>query len=179
MPFTVKAHGRSSSSRCAGTTTSSRGRGRRSGRTRSSSGSEHIRDVLADVVGWSSACESSRRESTSRSSVPSRTTSRSRDCSTNLGAIRRVARARSGRGQRGAPPPAVLPAEAPTVVYVGKLSREKGVHLLLEALEGWKRAPSSSASARRERARSNGRRRSALHRRSSTGTSCTCGLLRT
>jgi glycosyltransferase involved in cell wall biosynthesis len=94
-------------------------------------GSEHIRDVLADVVGWTErvrivppgvdvdefrpeprdvALEECRRD-------PPRRSERDPD---------------DGNAERLEQ---FFGAEAPTVVYVGKLSREKGVHLLLEALK--------------------------------------------
>jgi glycosyltransferase involved in cell wall biosynthesis len=97
-------------------------------------GSEHIRDVLADVVGWSERVRV----------VPPGV-----DVEEFRPEPRDEALARLLEESRRDGPPAserdpdegnadrfqaFLAAERPTVVYVGKLSREKGVHLLLEAL---------------------------------------------
>jgi glycosyltransferase involved in cell wall biosynthesis len=99
-------------------------------------GSGHIRDVLAEVVGWSERVRI----------VPP---------GVDVDEFRPIAREQALAGllaesARDGPPrserepdegnaerfESFLGEEAPTVVYVGKLSREKGVHLLLEALKG-------------------------------------------
>jgi glycosyltransferase involved in cell wall biosynthesis len=97
-------------------------------------GSEHIRDVLADVVGWS---ERVRVVPPGVDVDEFRPEPRDRALARLLEECRRDPPRRSerdpdeGNADRLAE---FFRAEAPTVVYVGKLSREKGVHLLLEAL---------------------------------------------
>ena len=135
-PFTVKAHGselefsmRGNEELCAWARESL------AAAAEVLAGSEHIRAVLAEVVGW---------------------TERVRVVPPGVD-VERVPAGAPGRGARRAPrggrtrlaarlgamiPDAgnaerlgeFLAGDAPTVVYVGKLSEEKGVHLLLEAL---------------------------------------------
>ena len=92
-----------------------------------------------------------------RSSATSTTSSRCRRASTSTGSLRRSAARRSpgcspkqrddepnpGNAEERLPDQgnaerleAFFATDAPTVVYFGKLIRNKGVHLLLEALEG-------------------------------------------
>jgi glycosyltransferase involved in cell wall biosynthesis len=137
VPFTVKAHG-------SELEFAMRGNDDLCGWARASlsdadevlAGSEHIRTVLADVVGWTervrvvppgvdveelrpepreqalaALVEESRRDGSPGS-----------DREPDAGNAERLAK--------------FLVGETPTVVYVGKLSEEKGVHLLLEALRG-------------------------------------------
>jgi glycosyltransferase involved in cell wall biosynthesis len=136
MPFTVKAHG-------SELEFSMRGNEELCEWARESlgaanevlAGSEHIRSVLEEVVGWTervrvvppgvdvdefrpeprdealaALLEEARRD-------PARTSERDPD---------------DGNAERLGE---FLAGDDPTVVYVGKLSEEKGVHLLLEALE--------------------------------------------
>ena len=126
---------RSSSSRCAGTRSSAPGRARAlRAAAEVLAGSEHIRAVLAEVVGWTERVRvvppgvdveefrpeprdealAALLEEAGRDSAPA--SERDPDAG-NAGRLGEF-----------------LAAEAPTVVYVGKLSEEKGVHLLLEAL---------------------------------------------
>ena len=97
-------------------------------------GSEHIRDVLAEVVGWRDRVRI----------VPPgvdveelRPEPRDEALARLLEEARRDGPPRSEREPDAANAErleSLFDREAPTVVYVGKLSREKGVHLLLEAL---------------------------------------------
>jgi glycosyltransferase involved in cell wall biosynthesis len=135
MPFTVKAHG-------SELEFSIRGRAELAAWAREKLaeaeevvvGSEHIRDVLAEVVGWRERVrivppgvdvEELRPEP--------------RDEALRL-LLEEASRDEPPRSERDpdadntARLEACFAEEAPTVVYVGKLSREKGVHLLLEAL---------------------------------------------
>ena len=126
---------RSSSSRCAGTRSSAPGRARALAlRPRFIAGSEHIRAVLAEVVGWTERVRvvppgvdveefrpeprdealAALLEEAGRDSAPASERDPDAGNAERLGEF--------------------LAGEAPTVVYVGKLSEEKGVHLLLEAL---------------------------------------------
>ena len=136
MPFTVKAHGselefsmRGNEELC------SWGREALAGATEVLAGSEHIRAVLADVVGWTERVRvvppgvdvaefwpepreealAALLEEAARDAAP--TSERDPDAG-NAGRLRDF-----------------LAGAERTVVYVGKLSEEKGVHLLLEALE--------------------------------------------
>lgn len=136
MPFTVKAHGselefsmRGNEELCAWARESL------GAANEVLAGSEHIRSVLEEVVGWTervrvvppgvdvdefrpeprdealaALLEEARRD-------PARTSERDPD---------------AGNAERLGE---FLAGDDPTVVYVGKLSEEKGVHLLLEALE--------------------------------------------
>jgi glycosyltransferase involved in cell wall biosynthesis len=136
MPFTVKAHGselefsmRGNEELCAWARESLEAAGE------VLAGSEHIRSVLEEVVGWTervrvvppgvdvdefrpeprdealaALLEEARRD-------PARTSERDPD---------------AGNAERLCE---FLAGDDLTVVYVGKLSEEKGVHLLLEALE--------------------------------------------
>ena len=136
MPFTVKAHGselefsmRGNEELCAWA------REALADVTEVLAGSEHIRAVLAEVVGWTERVrvvppgvdvdefrpeprdEALTRllEEAGRDSAP--TSERDPDAG-NAGRLRDF-----------------LAGDEPTVVYVGKLSEEKGVHLLLQALQ--------------------------------------------
>jgi glycosyltransferase involved in cell wall biosynthesis len=136
LPFTVKAHGselefsmRGNEGLCAWARESLEAA------NEVLAGSEHIRSVLEEVVGWTervrvvppgvdvdefrpeprdealaALLEEARRD-------PARTSERDPD---------------AGNAERLGE---FLAGDDPTVVYVGKLSEEKGVHLLLEALE--------------------------------------------
>ena len=87
--------------------------------------------------GTSTACTRSRPASTSTSSGRSRARRRSRRCSRRRAATRRTrATARSGCPTRATPSGwrEFFARDEPTVVYFGKLLRNKGVHLLFEAL---------------------------------------------
>ena len=136
MPFTVKAHGselefsmRGNEGLCAWA---------RESLARASevlAGSEHIRAVIADVVGWTERVRvvppgvdvdefrpqpreqalAALLEEAGRDPAP--TSERDPDAD-NAERLRDF-----------------LAGDEPTVVYVGKLSEEKGVHLLLDALE--------------------------------------------
>jgi glycosyltransferase involved in cell wall biosynthesis len=97
-------------------------------------GSEHIREVLAEVVGWRDRVrvvppgvdvDELRRESREEA-IAALVEEARRD-----GAPRSERDPDAGNADRLEE---FLGADAPTVVYVGKLSREKGVHLLLDAL---------------------------------------------
>jgi glycosyltransferase involved in cell wall biosynthesis len=97
-------------------------------------GSEHIRDVLADVLGWT---ERVRIVPPGVDVDEFRPEPRDEALASLLEVARRDGPRRSerdpdeGNADRLA---AFFAGEGPTIVYVGKLSREKGVHLLLEAL---------------------------------------------
>jgi glycosyltransferase involved in cell wall biosynthesis len=135
MPFTVKAHGselefsmRGNEELCAWARESL------GGATEVLAGSEHIRTVLAEVVGWTERVRvvppgvdvdefrpepreealNALLEEAGRDKAPS--SERDPDAG-NAGRLHDF-----------------LAGDEPTVVYVGKLSKEKGVHLLLEAL---------------------------------------------
>jgi glycosyltransferase involved in cell wall biosynthesis len=99
-------------------------------------GSGHIRDVLAEIVGWSDRVrivppgvdidefKPVRREQ----ALAGLLAESARD-----GPPRSEREPDEGNADRFE---SFFAEEAPTVVYVGKLSSEKGVHLLLEALKG-------------------------------------------
>jgi glycosyltransferase involved in cell wall biosynthesis len=99
-------------------------------------GSEHIRDVLADVVGWR---ERVRMVPPGVDVEELRPEPRAEALHNLLEEARRDGPPRSerepdeGNAQRFE---AFFAEEVPTVLYVGKLSVEKGVALLLEALGG-------------------------------------------
>ncbi len=135
MPFTVKAHGselefsmRGNEELCAWARESL------AGAAEVLAGSEHIRGVLAEVAGWTERVrvvppgvdvEEFRPEPRDEALAalleeagrdPAPTSERDPD---------------AGNAERLGE---FLAAEGPTVLFVGKLSKEKGVHLLLEAL---------------------------------------------
>jgi glycosyltransferase involved in cell wall biosynthesis len=98
-------------------------------------GSEHIRDVLADVVGWTERV---------RIVPPGVDVEEFRPEQRDVALARLLEECRRDPPRRSERDPdegnaerleRFFRGEAPTVVYVGKLSREKGVHLLLEALK--------------------------------------------
>jgi glycosyltransferase involved in cell wall biosynthesis len=98
-------------------------------------GSEHIRGVLADVVGWTERV---------RIVPPGVDVDEFRPEPREVALARLLEECRRDPPRRSERDPddgnaerldQFFGAEAPTVVYVGKLSREKGVHLLLEALK--------------------------------------------
>jgi glycosyltransferase involved in cell wall biosynthesis len=99
-------------------------------------GSEHIRNVLAEVVGWSERVRvvppgvdvDEFQPMPSDQALAGLLAESARD-----GAPKSEREPDEGNAERFE---RFFAAEAPTVVYVGKLSREKGVHLLLEALKG-------------------------------------------
>ena len=142
-------------------------------------GSAHIREVLEDVVGHVDRVlrGAARRRRRRVHAAPARRGARG----AARGGARRPAEPRQreerlpdeGNAERLA---AFLAGDEPTVVYFGKLIEQKGVQVLLEAMQRHRRA------ARRRRLRPvprdarGGRRRSARSSpaRSSTGTSCTC-----
>ena len=137
MPFTVKAHG-------SELEFSMRGNDELAGWARETLqaaeavvvGSEHIREVLAEVVGWTDRVRI----------VPPgvdveefRPEPRGAALAKLLGEARRDPPRRSERDPDEGNAERLerfLSVDEPTVVYVGKLSEEKGVALLLEALEG-------------------------------------------
>jgi glycosyltransferase involved in cell wall biosynthesis len=97
-------------------------------------GSDHIRDVLAQVVGWRDRV---------RVVPPGVDVEELRPERRNeaLAGLLDEARRDGPRGSERDPDTGnaerfeeFFSAETPTILYVGKLSREKGVHLLLEAL---------------------------------------------
>ena len=97
-------------------------------------GSEHIRDVLADVVGWTERV---------RTVPPGVDVEEFRPEPHDVALARLLDESRRDPPRRSERDPdegnaerlrQFFRAEAPTIVYVGKLSHEKGVHLLLEAL---------------------------------------------
>jgi glycosyltransferase involved in cell wall biosynthesis len=135
MPFTVKAHGSELEFSIRGNDElASWARDALAEAAEVVVGSEHIRDVLADVVGWS---ERVRIVPPGVDVDEFRPEPREQALARLLEECRRDPPRRSerdpdeGNADRLAE---FFGAEAPTVVYVGKLSREKGVHLLLEAL---------------------------------------------
>ncbi|HVD65704.1 MAG TPA: glycosyltransferase family 4 protein [Gaiellaceae bacterium] len=136
MPFTVKAHGSELEFSMRGNEDlSAWAHESLAAATEVLAGSEHIRAVLEEVVGWSDRVRvvppgvdieefrpQGREEAlgalldeAARDTAP--TSERDPDAG-NVGRLGDF-----------------LAADEPTVVYVGKLSEEKGVHLLLEALE--------------------------------------------
>ena len=166
MPFTVKAHGselefsmRGNEELCAWARESlGRRRGSSPGPSTSAPSSQRS---------WAgpSACGWSRPAWMSRSSGRSPGTRRSPRSSRRRDATRAHLGARPGRRQRERLA-AFLAGEAPTVVYVGKLSEEKGVHLLLEALAHVDaRAVVVGFGPAREELERAARRTRALHRR--------------
>jgi glycosyltransferase involved in cell wall biosynthesis len=135
MPFTVKAHGselefsmRGNDDLCAWARESL------AGATEVLAGSEHIRAVLAEVVGWT---ERVRVVPPGVDVDELRPEPREDALAALLEEARRDSPPTSERdpdadnAERLAD---FLAGDEPTVAYVGKLSEEKGVHLLLEAL---------------------------------------------
>jgi glycosyltransferase involved in cell wall biosynthesis len=97
-------------------------------------GSEHIRDVLADVVGWT---EHVRIVPPGVEVEELRPEPREEALANLLEEARRDGQRRSERDPdtgNAARLEEFFADEAPTIVYVGKLSQEKGVYLLLDAL---------------------------------------------
>jgi glycosyltransferase involved in cell wall biosynthesis len=99
-------------------------------------GSEHIREVLAEVVGWTNRV---------RIVPPGVDVEEFRPEPRNEALAGLLEEARRDPPRRSERDPdegnaerleAFLAGEEPTVVYVGKLSEEKGVALLLDALQG-------------------------------------------
>jgi glycosyltransferase involved in cell wall biosynthesis len=135
MPFTVKAHGSELEFSLRGNDDlAAWARESLGAATEVLAGSEHIRDVLAEVVGWSERIRV----------VPPGV-----DVEEFRPAPREAALAALLAEAERDPPPAserdpdagnaarlreFLAGDERTVVYVGKLSEEKGVHLLFEAL---------------------------------------------
>ena len=136
MPFTVKAHGselefsmRGNEELCAWA------RDSLAGASEVLAGSEHIRAVIADVVGWTERVrvvppgvdvdefnlEPREQALASLLDEAGRDPARSSERDPDAGNAERLGD--------------FLAGDEPTVVYVGKLSEEKGVHLLLDALE--------------------------------------------
>jgi glycosyltransferase involved in cell wall biosynthesis len=135
MPFTVKAHG-------SELEFSMRGNDDLVAWTRESLqaaqeivvGSEHIRDVLAEIVGWSDRVRIVPPGVDVDEFHPQ---ARDEALAALLEEAARDAPRRSERDPdegNAARLQEFLAQEGPTVVYVGKLSHEKGVHLLLDAL---------------------------------------------
>ena len=137
MPFTVKAHG-------SELEFSMRGNDELAGWARETLqaaeavvvGSEHIREVLAEVVGWTDRV---------RIVPPGVDVEEFRPEPRGAALAKLLDEARRDPPRRSEREPDEGNAERlekffsvdePTVVYVGKLSEEKGVALLLEALEG-------------------------------------------
>jgi glycosyltransferase involved in cell wall biosynthesis len=105
-------------------------------------GSEHIERVLAEVLGPGSHLDRIRIVPPGVDTEELRPEPREEALARLLEEARRDA-PNPGRASERLPDDgnaerlaAFLAGERPTVVYVGKLSREKGVHLLLEALAG-------------------------------------------
>jgi glycosyltransferase involved in cell wall biosynthesis len=137
MPFTVKAHG-------SELEFSMRGNDELAGWARETLqaaeavvvGSEHIREVLAEVVGWTDRV---------RIVPPGVDVEEFRPEPRGVALAKLLDEARRDPPRRSERDPdkgnaerleRFLSVDEPTVVYVGKLSEEKGVALLLEALEG-------------------------------------------
>jgi glycosyltransferase involved in cell wall biosynthesis len=135
MPFTVKAHG-------SELEFSLRGNADLVAWARETlayaqeivAGSEHIRDVLADVVGWTG------RVRVVPPGVDVDELQPEPREQALVGLLAEAARDGAPRSERDPDEgntgrlSAFFADEAPTVAYVGKLSREKGVHLFLSAL---------------------------------------------
>ena len=137
MPFTVKAHGselefamRGNDDLCAWARESL------PKATEVLAGSEHVRTVLEEVVGWT---ERVRVVPPGVDVEELRPEPRGQALAALIEESRRDGPPSSERdpdaGNAGRFAE-FLAGEAPTVIYVGKLSEEKGVHLLLEALRG-------------------------------------------
>jgi glycosyltransferase involved in cell wall biosynthesis len=137
MPFTVKAHG-------SELEFSMRGNDELAGWARETLqaaeavvvGSEHIREVLAEVVGWTDRV---------RIVPPGVDVEEFRPEPRGVALAKLLDEARRDPPRRSERDPdegnaerleRFLSVDEPTIVYVGKLSEEKGVALLLEALEG-------------------------------------------
>jgi len=137
MPFTVKAHG-------SELEFSMRGNDELAGWARETLqaaeavvvGSEHIREVLAEVVGWTDRV---------RIVPPGVDVEEFRPEPRGVALAKLLDEARRDPPRRSERDPdegnaerleRFLSVDEPTVVYVGKLSEEKGVALLLEALAG-------------------------------------------
>jgi glycosyltransferase involved in cell wall biosynthesis len=137
MPFTVKAHG-------SELEFSMRGNDELAGWARETLqaaeavvvGSEHIREVLAEIVGWTDRV---------RIVPPGVDVEEFRPEPRGVALAKLLDEARRDPPRRSERDPdegnaerleRFLSVDEPTVVYVGKLSEEKGVALLLEALEG-------------------------------------------
>ena len=137
MPFTAKAHG-------SELEFSMRGNDELAGWARETLqaaeavvvGSEHIREVLAEVVGWTDRV---------RIVPPGVDVEEFRPEPRGVALAKLLDEARRDPPRRSERDPdegnaerleRFLSVDEPTVVYVGKLSEEKGVALLLEALEG-------------------------------------------
>jgi glycosyltransferase involved in cell wall biosynthesis len=136
MPFTVKAHGselefsmRGNEGLCVWARESL------AGATEVLAGSEHIRAVLEEVVGWSDRVRvvppgvdiDEFRPQPRDEALAALLEEAGRD---QAPASEREPDAGNAERLRG-----FLAGDEPTVVYVGKLSEEKGVRLLLDALE--------------------------------------------
>jgi glycosyltransferase involved in cell wall biosynthesis len=135
MPFTVKAHG-------SELEFSMRGNDDLAAWARESLeqaaevvvGSEHIRDVLADIVGWSDRVRIVPPGVDVNEFIPE---ARDEALAGLLAEAERDGAPRSERDPdegNAARLQEFLADEGPTIAYVGKLSREKGVHLLVDAL---------------------------------------------
>src|SRR3954470_22951948 len=137
MPFTVKAHGselefamRGNDELCAWA------REELEEATEVLAGSEYIRTVLEEVVGWSDRVRvvppgvdvQELRPAPREEALAALIEESRRD-----GLPRSERDPDAGNDERFAE---FFADDAPTVLYVGKLSEEKGVHLLLEALRG-------------------------------------------
>ncbi|HEX5470227.1 MAG TPA: glycosyltransferase family 4 protein [Gaiellaceae bacterium] len=135
MPFTVKAHGSELEFSLRGNEElSAWARASLASATEVLAGSEHIRDVLAEVVGWS---ERVRVVPPGVDVEEFRPAPRDEALTALLAEAERdplPASEREPDAGNAARLQDFLAADERTVVYVGKLSEEKGVHLLLEAL---------------------------------------------
>jgi glycosyltransferase involved in cell wall biosynthesis len=135
MPFTVKAHGSELEFSMRGNEELSRwARESLAGATEVLAGSEHIRSVLAEVVGWTERVRVVPPGVDVEEFRP-----RPRDAA--LAALLEEARRDGPPASEREPDEGnaarlerFFAGDEPTIVYVGKLSREKGVHLLLDAL---------------------------------------------
>ena len=110
-------------------------------------GSEHIRGVLEEVVGPGEYLERVQVVPPGVDVEELVPASRETAFRALVEEARRDPPNPGGEGERLPDPgnadrlEAFLAGDEPTVVYVGKLSDEKGVHLLLEALATWRPAP--------------------------------------
>ncbi len=135
-PFTVKAHGSELEFSMRGNEElSAWARESLAAATEVLAGSEHIRSVLEDVVGWT---ERVRVVPPGVDVEELRPEPREQALTALLEEARRDPPPSSERDPDSGNADRLrnfLTGDEPTVLYVGKLSEEKGVHLLLEALE--------------------------------------------
>ena len=177
---------RSSSTRCAGGPRSGPGGGRRSPALRPCSSARRTSERCSRrCAARSTASTRCRPGSTWTNGGRGRARRRLQPCSPRPGAIRRIPRTPTSASRtKGMPSDSRRSSteERPTVVYFGKLLRNKGVHVLLEALSGLD-ARAVVVGFGDYRAGARGARRPRARRsspdRSSTATSFTCWRSRT